>query len=336
MEWGVAAALARSVGSDTAVFEVDEAWVPLIAGKLAPKGLVWLNMSRDQLDRSLEVRKLSRRIGEAGHLFDFVVANSADPLIVANAGLFKSCIWVRGVGTWNLDSRSCPRCRGVIERSRDSWRCVDCGLSEPSPDWILDGDEALNCISGERVAITTSLPGQFNRFNLLCAAVAVAALKSSPVAQFIELGASVPNLSGRYGHYLIQRPDLRSSTLTTILAKNPAGWHEALGLIDTKGALVMGLNARVADGKDTSWIWDVDFEQLAGRHVIASGERAIDLALRLETAGVSVKVISKQATAIEEAASHSESITYVGNYTAFNSLIGSLPGMGVLAEAQPG
>jgi UDP-N-acetylmuramyl tripeptide synthase len=98
-------------------------------------------------------------------------------------------------------------------------------------------------------------------------------------------------------------------------------------------AVVLGLNAEIADGRDTSWIWDVDFERVAPVSVVVTGRRYLDLARRLEVAGVEVACASDQAGALEMATARSSRVTYLGNYTAFREMVALLPRAGALETA---
>ena len=91
---------------------------------------------------------------------------------------------------------------------------------------------------------------------------------------------AVQEASGRFGRY-----DIGGRPARLILAKNPAGMATALELVG-ESPLIIGINARAVDGRDTSWLYDVRFESLAGRTVGVTGERRDDLALRLHLAGV--------------------------------------------------
>jgi lipid II isoglutaminyl synthase (glutamine-hydrolysing) len=110
-----------------------------------------------------------------------------------------------------------------------------------------------------------------------------------------------------------------------LLSKNPAGWAELLEILGPSSLpVVIGINARIADGHDPSWLWDVEFEQLAGRDVVATGERCLDLAVRLKYAGIRHRVVSDQRRALSAAAARA--VEYVGNYTAFQQLRRSIGG----------
>jgi UDP-N-acetylmuramyl tripeptide synthase len=119
-----------------------------------------------------------------------------------------------------------------------------------------------------------------------------------------------------------------------LLAKNPAGWAAIFDLLDETrppdSPVVLSINARIADGLDTSWLWDVPFERLAGRTVLATGDRRLDLAVRLRYAEVPFTVVADPLAAIDRAiettvAVMPESrppgpIDFLGNYTAFADL----------------
>lgn len=326
LPWGVASVLAKSRSeSRYAVFEVDEAYVPSVAKSLEPSILVWLNMSRDQLDRNLEVRRLAARIGESAATIDTLVANASDPLIVANAADFKRCVWVKGPAEWQGDAQSCPRCTAELIHA-NTWSCASCGLGEPSPDYEVDQEGRLFSSGTELGSIRPGLPGVFNLLNALLASTAVAELTGEPVER-VAARLSLPSgVEGRFATWWLTSLPMTPS-MVTYLAKNPAGWHANLSIVDNgECELVLGLNARVADGQDTSWIWDVEFERLAHTPVIVTGERATDLALRLEVAGFEVTVEHSQLAAIKLAADRlvlngSKRIVYLGNYTAFRSLV---------------
>jgi len=160
------------------------------------------------------------------------------------------------------------------------------------------------------------LPGRFNQAN---AVMAAAAAEAMGVPAETALAAMV-GIDGVAGRFSIRR--LGGVATRLMLAKNPAGWAELLELIDVDTApVVIGINARIADGKDPSWLWDVPFERLAGRPVIASGERCLDLSVRLHYAEVPHEVVPDPLTAIRHAGSRSdERVDFVGNYTTFFDL----------------
>jgi UDP-N-acetylmuramyl tripeptide synthase len=108
-----------------------------------------------------------------------------------------------------------------------------------------------------------------------------------------------------------------------LLAKNPAGWVEALEMLaPPPGPVAVVINARIADGRDPSWLWDVPFERLAGRPVAACGERSRDLSVRLHYAGVDHVRIEDPLRGI--AALAPGPVDVAANYTALRDLDGRL------------
>jgi hypothetical protein len=164
-------------------------------------------------------------------------------------------------------------------REGREWWCT-CGLRRP-PAMELIGS-SLRDLDGALLAELR--PGVPGRHNLANAALAlVAAMKLGVPVDVAASGiASVESVAGRY-----QTIDLGTTRARLLLAKNPAGWAELLALIEGDDRpVLLAINARIADGRDPSWLWDVPFERLAGRRVIAAGERAADLAVRLRYAEV--------------------------------------------------
>jgi UDP-N-acetylmuramyl tripeptide synthase len=122
---------------------------------------------------------------------------------------------------------------------------------------------------------------------------------------------SVSTVAGRYSTVKVSGTEVR-----LLLAKNPAGWAETLDLIRPAPLpAVVGINARIADGRDPSWLWDVPFERLAGRLVIATGDRGRDLAVRLRYAGVDHRFVAGYAAAV--GAAGGPEVDLAANYTSF-------------------
>jgi UDP-N-acetylmuramyl tripeptide synthase len=130
----------------------------------------------------------------------------------------------------------------------------------------------------------------------------------------LERRYAVQAVAGRYDVVTFQQRELR-----LLLAKNPAGWLETFSLIDAPPApVVLSVNARGADGTDTSWLWDVDYGRLAGHPILVIGDRKLDLAVRLEVAGVQFRVCQDLDEAV--AAAPAGRIEVIANYTAFQDL----------------
>ena len=282
MASGVTGALAVPHAPSVAVLEVDERWLTHVVDPLSPELLVFGNLSRDQLDRSGEVNAIVKRwraITEADTT-RHVIANSSDPHVVF-AALPASVTWVALGIPWIQDATTCPQCSELLTWSDEGFSCTACGFSEPQADYRLDGE---HFIAGERrIHLDLTIPGAWNLMNAALAATVAEAHFNIPAEDAIEAMRSVEVVSGRFSkHRLKDGRDAR-----VILAKNPSGWTEVLNwLVGRDAGVVLAVNAHIADGRDTSWLYDVNFELLRGLSIVASGERALDVAVRLRYAGV--------------------------------------------------
>jgi len=328
---GLVAALSARMDAPAgapAALEVDEAWLGEVASATHPVVVTLLNLSRDQLDRVSEVRMLGARWRAAmpGLADAVVVANADDPIVVWAASPARSVRWVAAGQPWRADAGGCPQCEGRIayDEDRQDWACA-CGFRRPRPDaWLEDG--AVVTADGRRLHVALHLPGRFNLGNAAMAATA-AAVMGVPEARALEAMASTTDVFGRY-----QIVDVRGVRTRLLLAKNPAGWVGIFDLLAPAPApVVVGINARIADGRDPSWLWDVPFERLKGRRVVATGERCADLAVRLRYAEVDHVRVRDTRDAVERAGA--PEVDFVGNYTAFQDLRAALPGRGKRAPA---
>ena len=340
---GHVAALAGGLPGAPAVLEVDEGYLPAVVEAVQPAAVVLLNLSRDQLDRTNEVRMQAGRwrAALAKATSTTVVANADDPLVVWGAGSASRVRWVAAGLGWSLDAVGCPSCEGRITfatsdvtRAGGGWRC-ECGFARPEPDVSVVVDPAGGCqavwADGRSSTVALAIPGRFNRANAVMAAAGAEAL-GVPAERAFAAMATVSEVGGRFTVLPIGGVSTR-----LMLAKNPAGWHELLELLSPgTGPVVVGINARVADGRDPSWLWDVPFEQLRGRTVVATGERCLDLAVRLRYAEVPHQTVRDQRAAVglaararaavpagggDGGAGSGAAVEFVGNYTAFFDLL---------------
>jgi UDP-N-acetylmuramyl tripeptide synthase len=310
-------ALAADPAARAAVLEVDEGHLRSVACAVRPSMVVMLNLSRDQLDRTSEVRQVAaqwRAVAEEVGDDCVVVANADDPMTAWAASAAAGTIWVAAGQPWTLDTVLCPACGELLQRSEPDWWCTSCGLTRPVPDIALDGDRVV-LRGGEESALHLRLPGRANRAN------AVFTLGAA-VSWGISLDEALPiidglsSISGRYDIVTVAGHRLR-----LLLAKNPAGWHETLEMLDaSSGPVLVGVNARAADGRDTSWLWDVPFERLRGRRVLAAGDRRADLAMRLDHAGVEVSLVEDLETELERLPLDVSDLDCALTYTAFQDI----------------
>jgi UDP-N-acetylmuramyl tripeptide synthase len=347
---GLAAVLAAAPSSARlAALEVDEAWLARVVTATDPRVVALLNLSRDQLDRNNEVRRLSaswraliaQRSASLGHTSDqatekttadgpettrppaapfeapmlHVVANADDPLVAWAAQVSASVTWVGAGQRWTADAAGCPSCGGRIEFSDvlgGPWSCSECPFRRPDLDVWLEG-EAVVFGDGGRVTPQLRLPGRINLANAAIA-LSAAAVLGVDRAEGAAAMAATTEVGGRYRTVAVDGVSAR-----LLLAKNPAGWLETFDLLAPPPTpVVVAINARIADGKDPSWLWDVPFERLRGRLVVAAGERSADLAVRLRYADVEHRRQPDLLRAIIDAGPGP--VDVVANYTSFQAL----------------
>jgi UDP-N-acetylmuramyl tripeptide synthase len=315
---GVATALAESRAAPFAAIEVDEAHLPAVAAATHASQLVLMNLTRDQLDRGSEVKMLAdrwRRMAETLTPATEVVANADDPMVVWAAAAAPRVTWVGCGQWWTLDSALCPRCGAPLARPASGWACPACGFARPETLWFISHDADRIVTPAGPVTPRLVLPGRFNVGN---AAIALAAVNARGISldAALEAFSQVSDVDGRY-----VRASAHGREARLLLGKNPASWTEMMGVVsDSAALLVTVLNARGADGRDPSWIWDVGFEEWAGRPVWVAGERRFDLAVRLDTAGLDVVGVSADPLAALELAAPDQALDVVANYTAFQEL----------------
>jgi lipid II isoglutaminyl synthase (glutamine-hydrolysing) len=366
MHWGVATALLEQSG-DEGLFELDEAWLPRVAPKLRPRLLVLGNLFRDQLDRYGELERLADEwAGLTSSLegsCDFAL-NADDPLI-ADLGRDRDLRRRPGVTYFGIedtsqalpelqhahDAKHCRRCGAPYSYERafvghlGHYRCPNCHADRPAPD-IAATEIELHGISGSRVRIETPegeldvdlpLPGLYNVYNAL-AAVAAGLNSGVPLAEVRQGLESMRAVFGR-----VETIEVSGKPVSILLIKNPAGANEVLRTLALESSnggidLWLALNDRIADGRDVSWIWDADFELLAGgvRRVICAGTRAPEMALRLKYAGWpqdAIEVMAPVESSLDAAVSAApERLFALPTYTALLELRTMLAKRGLAAD----
>lgn len=316
---GIAAALAEAAALDgglpaagrrIGVFEVDEATLPEAARALRPRLVLFTNLFRDQLDRYGEVEHVAAVWRDVvGALGDSatVVLNADDPSIAAlgQAALGRVVLYgvedtSRGVDRLEhaADARWCSACGSELAYATvfyghlGHWRCPGCRAARPaarvvatSVEQEAEGGRLTIAMPGGEVSALLPLAGLYNAYNVLAAAAVAWALGIAPEA--VERGLA--SFTAAFGRQ--ERLEVGGRRVQVILAKNPAGLNEVLRTITGDGRqkdVALFLNDDIADGRDVSWIWDVDFELLGGkvRSLTVSGKRAWDMALRLKYGGL--------------------------------------------------
>jgi lipid II isoglutaminyl synthase (glutamine-hydrolysing) len=314
MEAGLAAALGQAPEAPLAVLEVDEKYLPAVITATRPRVVTLLNLSRDQMDRAAEIWLVARRWREAlaGAPNCRVVANADDPLIAWAAAGAAQVTWVAGGQRWHEDSWCCPECGSHLLRDELGWRCGECGFSRPPARWVLEGENVIDS-TGHLHDLSLALPGRANRSNAVVA-LAVAEVFGVDPRQALPLVRQVTSVAGRY-----TRLERRGRQVRLLLAKNPAGWLEAFDVLDPPPVpVLLSVNAQIPDGRDTSWLWDVDYRVLLGRPVFVTGERRLDLAVRLEADQVGFDLVEGVDDAVDRVSG--SSLDVIANYTAFQQI----------------
>lgn len=259
--------------TDEVVLEVDEAWVPWAVGALQPHTAALLNLTRDQLHRKPEILPLAASWRRAMASVERVVAAADDPAVTWAAETGRQVEYV-GAGTaWHHDAAVCPRCGDLLRHPADDWACR-CGFVRPATPVAVDRSGRL-LVGARAFEPHLTLPGEANLANL---AIAVATTRDrvSPEVAVAQIAATVHEVAGRY-----RDVDLGDQHVRLLLAKNPAGWQAALGMLREGAATVLAMSADGIDGRDTSWLYDVDVERLRGRPLAVTGSRATDMVVRL-------------------------------------------------------
>jgi UDP-N-acetylmuramyl tripeptide synthase len=307
---GVASTLLDARGAELGLFEVDEAALPEVAARVRPRALCLGNLFRDQLDRYGELEHVAVRWRRAVRELaaDAALAVNGDDPQVGDLARERPGSIVFGVDDPSCarpslqhaaDSKYCVRCGTPYDYAAayvghlGDYRCPGCGHGRPPLDLAareigLDGLDAVHfrlvTPAGAR-AVRLHVPGLYNVYN----ALAAAALSSALGASFDEIVSGLEGFSAAFGRF--ERIVVGDRRLLMLLVKNPAGANEAVRTMVDGGApslAVVALNDGIADGRDVSWIWDVDFEPLIGglERLVATGERAAELALRFKYGGL--------------------------------------------------
>ena len=310
----------RRSGQAISIFEVDEAVVPQIVQKVPLRVAVFNNLFRDQLDRYGEVDTVASRWQQAIRVLPestILVLNADDPAIAHLGKSYPGKVVYFGIDDASLDlavqgnssdrhqtidTRTCIQCGSDLTYTMRFYShlghyiCSNCGNARPPAD-VRAISVTINAFDQMRITVATPtqqgeivipLPGFYNIYNALAAIAAAQALQIN----WEPIVSGIQQFKPAFGRG--ERVQIGGRTIRILLAKNPTGFNEVLRTLFSEGEkrhMLVMLNDNIADGRDVSWIWDVDFERMV-RHtetLTVTGTRAFDLALRLKYAGIAAQ-----------------------------------------------
>ena len=301
-------------GKNIAVLEIDEASLSRICDYIKPSLFVFTNIFRDQMDRYGEIYTTYQMILDAAQKVPTatVLLNGDSPLF--NSVTLKNPVQYYGFDTekgepqlahYNTEGILCPKCQHILKYKLNTYAnlgdyiCEHCGFRHPELDYKLTELTSLHHNSSEFVidgqSYHINIGGLYNIYNALAAV---------SVAQFFGVDPTTIKTGFDKSRAVFGRQEtfkIGDKECTLVLIKNPVGATQALEMIKLAPypfSLSVLLNANYADGIDTSWIWDADFEQVLNMdipHMIAGGVRHSEIARRLRVTGYNAEQISEVA-----------------------------------------
>jgi UDP-N-acetylmuramyl tripeptide synthase len=353
---GVASTLLAAGDAELGLLEVDEGALPEVLRRVRPRAVLLGNLFRDQLDRYGELELIAERWRGAVAALPAgttVVLNADDPQVgslsdaAVRYGLDDPSV-ARPALQHAADSKYCIRCGTPYDYAAayvghlGEYRCPSCGHARPPLDVAarsieLEGLEraAFDLVTPDGTRrVELALPGLYNVYNALGAAALAHAL-GVPLDDVV---AGLGRFSAAFGRF--ERIAVDDKRLLLLLIKNPAGANEAVRtLVEGRPPriAVVALNDAIADGRDVSWIWDVDFEPLLPglERLVVSGGRAAELALRFKYGGLDparIDVVPDLSTALDrglELTPAAGELVVLPTYTAMLALQRIVAGRGL-------
>lgn len=322
---------------DYAAIECDEASLRHVVKHVTPDKIVITNMFQDQLDRYGEVEMTAALLNEAiDKLPDVTLILNADDPVSMLFAKDKKCVFY-GIDHKTIpgeyDKQLCIHCGAELDYSvryysqLGHYKCDKCGFARPECHYTaenvsLDNGIAFDVRYGDQVTkLSLNYRGFYNIYNVLASFCA-----------FESTGLGTEGINDVYNSYKPQIGRMETFTIggkTVILNlfKNPAGFNQSIATVmqdDRAKDILIALNDNPSDGKDISWIWDSNFEELSGAKVnsiICSGMRRYDLALRIKYARLGeASTADITAETIRQLIAQSGEVCYLlVNYTALFS-----------------
>ena len=325
------------VKADYACLEIDEAYTPIVFRQIKPDIMVITNLFRDQLDRygeiDITVNIIRRAIAEAGRVK--MVLNADDPLCVQFGREANVEPVYYGISEQVLpqvddtkEGRFCPICGAELDfeyyhySQLGKYSCPKCGYKRPDPDYNIT-DISLKTpikfnINGKHMEV--NYKGFYNIYNL-AAVYAALDVAGESTEDFNKLLAGYKPQIGRMQEFMFNKPVILS------LSKNPAGFNQAISTVnsdDRKKDVIIAINDLANDGRDVSWLWDVDFHKIKDENLntlTTTGIRVYDISLRFKYAGINVDMMtdSMKEAVLAALKTDSEVVYVLVNYTALYS-----------------
>jgi UDP-N-acetylmuramyl tripeptide synthase len=293
---GIASSLIRhtdlngKINYDYAIFEVDENTLPLLLQEITPDAVIALNLFRDQLDRYGEVNTIAAKWHEAFKKLDphvHLILNGDDPQIyflgtdspanILYFGLEDSLMEKKEI-PHDVDSIYCPNCGEKLQYKKMSYShlgdfsCPTCGFTRK------------NVSTFKKEILESSLKGIYNFYNI---SAALLLLEKIINLKEEEIKKNIQEFKPAFGRQEIIH--YKNRNIFLLLSKNPTGFNQSIEAIkdistEKPSTIMVLLNDRIPDGRDISWIWDVEFQKLVplAKHIIVSGDRTYDMALRFK------------------------------------------------------
>lgn len=361
LDSGVSTSLLQTKGARWGVFESDELWLAKVLPGLRPRYVLLLNLFRDQLDRVGEIERIQESIAGAlcGSPETVLVYNGDDPLCAAIANAVPNASVAFGIGedlglvqNRVADAQMCQECEGMLSYSfrqygqLGAYRCERCGFARPNLSFTADAvrfdaegltmDVANDAVDlrtpdggvcradAARGRLTSAQASPYLVYNLLAA---YAACRMMGLAA-TDLQRAIDAFDPRNGR--LQAYEIAGRRVLLNLAKNPTGFNQNLRIVeadDGPKAVAFFINDKEADGRDVSWIWDIDFEELATQPaciVYAGGRRKHDMQVRLKYAGIDARLVESMDEVLDDPAASDVAIYAIANYTALPAVKATL------------
>lgn len=269
---------------DVAIFEVDENSLPIVLKYITPSAIILLNLFRDQLDRYGEVNTIGlkwkdsiNKLPDSTQLFinadDPGLRLIADPNLPTHYFGIDEKLMTKKELSHDVDFVYCPKCQTKLKFKKiayshlGKYECPKCGLSNPKAETPTD--------------VKYPLQGIYNIYNTNAVLLTIEKIFQIPLQ---ELSKQLSGFKPAFGRQEII--EFKNRQIMVLLSKNPAGFNRSLEVVNeftqSEKVVIFVLNDKIPDGRDVSWIWDVDFEDLKTTNIIVSGDRTYDMALRIQ------------------------------------------------------